>query len=285
MTGQALRALSVDPQALSRQARSMITATMSAVPMIYGSRAWRLWVAHGAFELHADVRQWQPAGQSAHRRLRLASGMALFNLRLAVAALGREPVTALLPDPDRAELQAVVRMAGETRRPLEWRRLYAALWHPASLRPPASDHPVPPMVRHALRRAAELEGGWLTVIDSGPVGTRLRELVWPAGVDHPGDALDGAPQRGFGWEADPVLAVLSSFHDLPVGHLRSGQAMQRMALTAASYGLTTEFLPDPLAAPGVRAALGKLLGHRLYPQMVLAVGPAVLRAAGRRVTG
>jgi hypothetical protein len=256
MTGEVLQTRSGGPLELSPSVRSLITAALAAAPPVYGSHAARVQVAHDAFELYADVRQWHPASESARRSLRLACGAALFNLRLAVAALGRGPVTGLLPDLERTELLAVVRLATEAPRSSEWRRLYAVLSGSAPRRcdVPAS---IPASIGHVLRRAAQLEGAWVTVLDAGAWDTRLRELFDNPGTQPPG-AVDG-------------FAVISSFHDLPVGQLRAGQAIQRVALTAAACGLSPTFLPTPLAATRARAELCRELGPGLYPQTMLAL--------------
>ncbi|WP_028928029.1 hypothetical protein [Pseudonocardia acaciae] len=261
-------ASSVDASALSPGARAVVTRAVAAAPLLGGAAPRGVQVVHGAFELWADVRRWRPASEAGDRGPRLAGGAALFNLRLAVAALGRRPVTVLLPFPERPEVLAVVRMAERTAPPPGWARLYEVLTALGGRRAcpgwPASTAP-----RLALRRAAELEGGWLTMLDASAPDDRLRELIerrcarWP-------DLAVGAPvdreRRG------GTIGVLSSFHDLPVGQIRAGEALRRVALTAAAYGLCTSFAPASLVNPAMRAALGRRLGHQLCPQVVLRIG-------------
>ncbi|WP_028927835.1 hypothetical protein [Pseudonocardia acaciae] len=261
-------ALSVDASALSPGARAVVTRAVAAAPLLCGAAPRGVQVVQGAFELWADVRQWRPASEAADRGLRLAGGAALFNLRLAVATLGRRPVTVLLPFPERPEVLAVVRMAERAAPPPGWCRLYEVLTG-LGVRRARHQGPAPVAMRPALRRAAEMEGGWLTVLDPGASDDRLRELIEWRCTEWPGLRV-GAPapreRRG------GVIGVLSSFHDLPVGQVRAGEALQRVALTAAAYGSPTSFAPAALANPAMRADLGRRLGHHLCPQLVLRFG-------------
>lgn len=275
-------ALSVDASALSPGARAVITRAVAAAPLLCGAPPRGVQVVHGGFELWADVRRWQSASGVADRGPRLAGGAALFNLRLAVAVLGRRPVTVLLPFPERPEVLAVVRMAERTAPPPGWAGLYEVLTGLGARRPHC---PARGAVRLALRRAAELEGGWLTMLDAGAPDDRLRELIERRCTQWP-DLRVGVP--GHGERRGGAIGVLSSFHDLPVGQIRAGEALQRVALTAAVYGLSTSFAPASLVNPAMRTALGRRLGHQLCPQVVLRIGspatgtgPSGLVDAGR----
>lgn len=92
---------------------------------------------------------------------------------------------------------------------------------------------------------------------------------WQQWTGRPVDTTDGAPNAGGGiraeqhdrwvmrdftsgperpravgkdFEADPLIAVIGSFHDLPLAQLQAGQAMQRVLLTATAEGLSASFL-------------------------------------------
>jgi hypothetical protein len=74
------------------------------------------------------------------------------------------------------------------------------------------------------------------------------------------------------FDVDPVVFVLCSYYDGGLAELQSGQAMQRVLLTAATLGLSASFLPQPVEVPRMRDELRKLLGGGLVPQSIMRVG-------------
>lgn len=77
---------------------------------------------------------------------------------------------------------------------------------------------------------------------------------------------------GKDYEPEPFIAIIGSFHDLPLTHLQAGQAMQRVLLTATSAGLSASFLSQVVEVPGTRTQLRELIGGALWPQTVLRLG-------------
>ncbi|BBA95609.1 hypothetical protein RVR_531 [Actinacidiphila reveromycinica] len=192
---------------------TLISAAVAA-PSIHNSQPWRyrLDPATLTIEVHAApermVRHADPDGRALH----LSVGAAVFNLRVAVAHFGWEPVVRLLPRPADPGHLASVRLAGvrpgpggrepDSRRPRERTAdgaeaegrtrgtrtggtrtgdgsapgLYDALWRRHSNRFPFADRSVPAAVLRALVSAAEREGARLVLPD--PAETeRLLELT------------------------------------------------------------------------------------------------------------
>jgi len=85
-----------------------------------------------------------------------------------------------------------------------------------------------------------------------------------------GRAGDRLPGKDF--EAEPLLAVIGSFRDVPRAQVQSGQAMQRMLLTATLSGLAASFLSQVVEVPDTRGQLRELIGGGLWPQTVLRLG-------------
>ena len=77
---------------------------------------------------------------------------------------------------------------------------------------------------------------------------------------------------GKDYESDPLVVVLCSHYDSPLGDLQAGQAMQRVLLTATVHGLSASFLSQPIEVPRVREDLRRALGGVLVPQTVLRMG-------------
>lgn len=71
-----------------------------------------------------------------------------------------------------------------------------------------------------------------------------------------------------------VLAVLGTRGDEPVDWLCAGQAMERVALTAHSYGFATSHLDQAVEIATYRDKLRKLAGNGGYPQQLIGVGRA-----------
>lgn len=83
-----------------------------------------------------------------------------------------------------------------------------------------------------------------------------------------------APPRvaGKDFEDDPLIVVLCSHADGPVGELQAGQAMQRALLTMTSLGLSASFLAQVIETRETWSRLRELVGGRVYPRVVMRVG-------------
>ena len=197
------------------------------------------WTLHeGADDVFVVRGEPGPAGDGDRAR-RLAGGAALLTMRLVVRLRGRRLHVHLLPDAHDPWTFAHLRV-GSALAPTGAERTLGAALHP-DRRPPGSERvpPAPPSARTELRRAAEAERGWLVWLED----------------DDPHGSL-----------------VLGTVDDDPLAHLRAGQAVQRVLLTAAVHGLLGVVETRPLATPDARAALRIRLGGGLWPQAVLRVG-------------
>ncbi|MFD5824165.1 Acg family FMN-binding oxidoreductase [Lentzea sp. NPDC060358] len=289
-----------------------VLAAASLAPSVHNTQPWRFLVRRDRIELHADPRRRLAATDPEDRELRLSCGAALFNLRLALEAEGVRPLVSVLPGHDAPGALAVVRRGGAMRITAENRALLDAVPHRRTNRRPFLEAPVDPQQRHALVRAAELERSWLHVITTPRDRAQIKRLVRraheiqlaDAGVQaelaaftgpRPG-ASDGVPPASAGvrpamqdewafrdfrgperrpgkdYESDPLVVVLCSFYDGPLGELQAGQAMQRVLLTAGTRGLSASFLSQPVEVRQVREELRRSLGGMLVPQTVLRLG-------------
>jgi hypothetical protein len=177
-----------------------------------------------------------------------------------------------LPEPVPASLLTGLRQAAKTE------RAWMATLTPAQL----------PVLRTLLRHAHDLQ-------QRDPAFV----AEWARWTGRGADSTDGVPARSGGplpepqdhwvlrdfsagqahprvegkdYEPDPFIAVIGSFHDVPLAHLQAGQAMQRVLLTATTAGLSASFLSQMVEVPGTRTQLRELIGGGLWPQAVLRLG-------------
>lgn len=70
----------------------------------------------------------------------------------------------------------------------------------------------------------------------------------------------------------PCLAVLGTPADTPHAWLQSGQALQRVLLTARGEDVWASFLCQPVEVPELRGRLAELTGQAGHPQVLLRLG-------------
>lgn len=261
------------------QVRSVLIAA-TAAPSLHNSQPWRFRCTPMVIELYADTTRAMPVADPDHRELLLACGAALLNLRLAIRALGVHPAVQLLPDSNQPDLLAIVRLQGRSPAgPLD-QRLAEAIPHRRTNRPPLAPTTVAVPLLNGLRQAAKIEQAWMATLAAAQLPI-LRTLLgqahdtqqhdpafvaeWSHWTGRDPGSTDGVPA----FEPDPLIAVIGSFHDLPLAHLQAGQAMQRVLLVATIAGLSASLLSPVVAVPATRKQLRELIGGGLWPQTVL----------------
>jgi len=301
---------------------SATDATLSAVienalraatraPSVHNTQPWRFVVDAPVIEVHLDRDRVLAVADQSAREARMSCGAAMFNLRLALQAAGRGVVMDLLPDANRPDLLAVLRVTGVRPATPEQQNLAAAIEHRATNRRPFTDRPVPSTHRNALIRVAAAEHAHLVLLDTPKALDTLATLLRRADhlqeenpafqcelrdwTDGAADREDGVPRVAGGprpiggslltprqfpprstverpFEQDPLVAVLTTHGDSPRDHLHAGLAMQHVLLTATAIGLSTSFLSQPVEVPYTRAALHALMDGQGHPQTVLRIG-------------
>ncbi|MCM2389326.1 Acg family FMN-binding oxidoreductase [Streptomyces albipurpureus] len=166
----------LDPAAVTA-----IVQDAAAAPSLHNAQPWkfRLLRENGVLQLRADPTRAMPAEDPANRALHLGCGAALFNLRVAAARQGCEPVTALLPDGSDPALLAEVRLDLPVRPDDDLAALHPAVSLRHTSRFPFTDEPIPVEVLDGLCAAALLEGCRLAFPDDWHVQTVL-DLVHDA---------------------------------------------------------------------------------------------------------
>ncbi|MFF1296341.1 MULTISPECIES: Acg family FMN-binding oxidoreductase [unclassified Streptomyces] len=294
----------------------------SLAPSPHNSQPWSFVEEghdHG-FEVHLDDARRMMLTDPGGREAVIACGAALFNARLAVRLLGFRPVVDLLPEPGNTPYLARVGYASYAQAEPDEALLARALPRRHTHRGPFGPVPVPDTLLDELRDDAQAEGAVLRVVDE-PEGLRrlahlvrtaedahradsghvaeLARCVGPHGVPrelcrhHPdGTLLAGRDYLGLSWyyvrrpqrwsPRTGTVAVLSSRYDSRQDWLRSGQALQRVLLRAASRDVMAAFHTQPLELPGLRTKMRTDLMGGLFPQVVLRLGCAARMASTPR---
>jgi hypothetical protein len=117
---------------------------------------------------------------------------------------------------------------------------------------------------------------------------------YPARAEHTDPDFPGRDfAHGRGWGLPPlstapwprsagVAALLTTAGDRPVDWVNAGQALQRILLTASSYGVAAALHTQPLELGWLRESIRTRLSDGACPQLVLRLGTVIQTAASVR---
>lgn len=82
----------------------------------------------------------------------------------------------------------------------------------------------------------------------------------------------------------PLLLVIATDSDNREAWLAAGQALERLLLTATTFGLSTSYLNQPIEIAPLRTRLRQIAGLNAVPQLLLRIGygPELIERARRR---
>ena len=301
------------------QLRFMLNHAVLA-PSVLNTQPWRFAVEGSEVRLYADRSRQLHAVDPLGRALAVSCGAALMNLRLAANHYGYPAPYELLPDPAAADLLARLTLGPPEPVSADDDALFHAIVRRRTEHRPFGPDPVAPGVLAALRDEAEREGGHLFTFEGADEKAALADLVaeavraqgadpaqrdelreWlrsdhdprPDGVPDAEQDPDGRrtghriPAEAYASSARrlaaeaPVVVVVTSRQDDPLGWLTAGQALERVLLRATLLGLSASYLNPAVEVDAVRERLVGLVGGEC-PQVVLRVGYPVPRGGTPR---
>lgn len=252
--------------AMTAQLAEFLLRYAILAPSGHNTQPWLFRVGEQAVELFADRSRALPVVDPDNRELVISCGAALETFCVAAGHFGHRCLVEVLPDPDDADLLAIVRLESGGNPSVVDDALFAAIPSRRTNRGPYADRDLPEDLVRQLVADATSAGAWLHPIrgdDRFPVaelvarGDRVqladkrfrREL---AAWVHPnrGDDRDGMRGYGFGFGDLMSLAgplVIRSFN------FGKGQAAKDRALAEGSpllavLGTDTDEPPDLIAA-------------------------------------
>lgn len=289
--------------------RDWVRAAVKA-PSSHNSQPWLFRLHDDRIALIADRTRALPVNDPEDRELTISCGAALFTLRVAVSASGYASRLDLLPDDD-PDLLAELWITGTRPPTSDDVALARAVDARHTCRKPFIDRALEPSLVEAMRQAAAAEGVTFVTIDNFEVRLALASLIgegdkiqfsdprWRrelAAWMHPRRAGDGLTMPDLALplarmvvsafdlgsrtgasdqelaSAAPLLAVVATNRDEPADWLRAGQALQRVLLTVAPFGVQAGYLNQPCQLPDLRPRLRRLLSASYEPQLVLRLG-------------
>jgi nitroreductase len=194
-----------------------------AAPSIHNTQPWRFRIRTNGIDVFVDQTRRLGVIDPSGREVLISVGAALLNLRVAILAHGRAPLTGLIPDSDEPDHVAQVIFGPPTPVSDTVRMLAQAIPRRHTNRRPFAEAAVPPEVLHELVDAATVEGSHLAVADPGAREAVLslvrlaerrergepaywRELQkWTAPSP---DRRDGVPPEAYGpWSAMEAVPI------------------------------------------------------------------------------
>jgi nitroreductase len=134
-------------------------------PSLLNTQPWRFHVHAGGVDVFTDPGRQLEAVDPRGREMVLSVAAAIFNLRVAMLAHGRQPLVAALPEPEQADLLARVTLGPPVEPDQTVRSLAQAVSQRRTSRQPFADAAVPAEALADLAAAAQAEGGGLAVAD------------------------------------------------------------------------------------------------------------------------
>jgi nitroreductase len=299
-------------RAEARTALEMAARASLRAPSVFNTQPWRWRLTGDVLELSSDPARRLGATDAEGRLLLLSCGGALHHARVSLAAAGWHAEVQRLPEQQRPDLLARIRVTGRTAPDSEAEELAAAISRRRTDRRAFGDRPVSEETLTLLRRLVEAQGVYLHVVPDDRVpelGISVDEAAdanyfdpahrseltdwthrpaWTGDGVPPSTAVqpslrrvpirnflpDGSPGLLPGADHDEGAAYVIIFGttDQPVDLLRGGEAMSALLLRATADGLATAPISEAVEVAWPRRLLSRLLSGVGEPYLIVRLG-------------
>ncbi|MEU0221970.1 hypothetical protein ABZ281_46275 [Streptomyces sp. NPDC006265] len=229
----------MQPREVDAAAVQALLAAAVAAPSIHNTQPWRFGLDPDSrsIEVRIDRGRQLPMADPELRSAHLSVGAAVFNLRVAAAHLGWDPIVRLLPVTDDPDLLAAVQLAGTAADGQLPHDLYEAVERRHTSRMPFTGRPVPEPIVAEMISAARAEGAHLDVPDI-PGTRRLLRLTQAAEARNAVHPVRAAEARA--WITAPGT---DTSYGIPVTALGPRDASGRMPVRDFTGALAAPWLP------------------------------------------
>jgi hypothetical protein len=297
------------------EARTALEAAARAslrAPSVFNTQPWNWRITGDTMELATDPARRLQATDAEGRLILLSCGGALHHARTALSAAGVDVTVDRLPDPERPDLLARLRVVDRAAPDPEAAGLADAIGRRRTDRRAFGDRRVTDETLTGLRRAVESQGAYLHVVpdDQVPVlavavdeaaraeshdpAYRSELTEWTNRPAWAGDGVPAStavepslrrvPTRNFVPDGSPGLpagaahdegaayVIVFGAADRPVDLLRGGEALSALLLRATADGLSTAPISDVVEMAWPRELLRRLLAGIGEPYIVVRLG-------------
>lgn len=246
---------------LAKHGHTLIAAA-GAAPSSHNTQPWQFRLTNTSIEVYADSKRALAVADPDQRELRMACGAALFNLRMAMWALGREPHVDLNSTGRDSDFIGQVDVGRVGPCPPWAATLARAISRRHTHREPFFDAPVPQGVRAQLIDAAAHEGALLVLDDQPATLTTVAQLVhhahtrqmtnpafvaeWQSWTGNHAGRTDGVPAIAGGPRPEPNDIL--TLRDFSVGTRKRGAAQYESAPLLGILATPTNRKFDDIAA-------------------------------------
>jgi len=277
-------------------------------PLIHNTQPWRWRLVGDELELHLDRRRGLEVTDPDSRLAVLSCGAALHHAMVSLAAGGWDPVVARMPDSERPDLLARLRLDHRIPVTAAARRRLQTVQLRHTDRRPGAGTPVDAGKLQSVVAAVESTGAGLYPLhpdqvydlasaadqaqraEAEDIAWQAELALWTGGPRPSGSGIPDAaipdqatqttvPGRDFGHHGDlrvsqahenaAVFAILFGREDGAVDWLRAGEALSAAWLTATELGLSVLPLSATVEVTVTRERMRRLLSGLGRPHLVL----------------
>jgi hypothetical protein len=254
------------PQVTRTVAEHAALASLHA-PSVFNTQPWKWRVYGPVMQLWADpARRLETVDPDGHLLL-LSCGAVLHHALVALAAAGRAVTVRRLPDPDRPDLVAVLRLGGPAPANPEAVAMAGAIPRRRTDRRAFGPRRVPAATLQRLRRLVGRSGAHLHLVRAEQLAILAVAADLAGAAEHTGGLAAGAGRdRGAAY----VVVYGDTTHRLDL--LRGGEAMSALLLGATADGLATAPLTDAVEVTWPRHLVRSLVAGLGEPYVVVRLG-------------